>query len=74
MQKKNGLKCSKVCGHCRGQSCLNAELTNNENNQDVDFNIEISPLDVLSVTINDIESDEIENEWKKNNYILKFIF
>lgn len=44
--KKIGCRCSKVCGHCCGQSCLNAESRNDENYEDVDVNLEMSPLDV----------------------------
>lgn len=44
------------------QSCLNAESTNDE---DVDLSIRISPLDVLSATFNDRESENIDNKWKK---------
>ncbi|GBP58028.1 hypothetical protein EVAR_39744_1 [Eumeta japonica] len=60
--KKIGLRCSKVCGHCRGQSCLNAESTNDENDKDVDLNTEINPLDVLSATINEVETVDIDNK------------
>lgn len=62
LHRKIGLRCSKVCGHCRGQSCLNAESINDENDEDVDLNIGISPLDVLSATVDDTETEDMDNE------------
>lgn len=53
------MTCSKVCGHCHGHSCLSAESTNDEY---VDVNLEMSSLDVLSVTITDRETEDIDNE------------
>lgn len=52
------LRCFKVCGHCRGQSCINAESTNDE---DVDVSIRISLRDVLSVTFNERETYDSDN-------------
>lgn len=60
--KKIGLRCSKACGHCRGQSCLNAESTSEEINEDVDLNTAISPLDVLSETFDEIQIEDIDDE------------
>lgn len=63
------LRCSKVCGLCRGQSCLNAESTHDENYEDVDLNMGISPLDILSAIVNDTEPEGIGNELQKK-YLL----
>ena len=55
--KKIGLRCSKACGHCRGQSCLNAAFTSEENDEDVDLNYTI-----LSATFNEVEIMDIDDE------------
>ncbi|KAL4706763.1 hypothetical protein ACJJTC_018144 [Scirpophaga incertulas] len=66
-QKKNEAKCTAIAHAIMSvmrprSSCLNAESTNDENDKDVDLNIGISPLDVLSATVDDTETEEIDNE------------
>jgi len=53
--RKIGLHCSAVCGHCHGQSCLNAtpDTTEDSHNtyEDIDF------VDILAKASDDEESD-----------------
>lgn len=60
--QKIELRCSKAYGHCRGQSCYNTESNNDENNENGELNIEMSPLDVFSATMNDTETEDIDDE------------
>lgn len=69
--RKIGLKCSAVCGHCHGQSCLNAApdaieecyVDSYENVDPADFLAEAMEIEQVDAEVMDIDPTEgIEEE------------
>ena len=56
-KKKIGLRCSKACWQCDGQSCIYVESTCEENDEHFDLNNTI-----LSATLDEVENMDIEDE------------
>ena len=54
--RKIGLRCSAVCGHCRGQSCLNVETEVTES--DMDVYDDIDPMTCLIQEMEEIIDEE----------------